>query len=142
LNERNTDGFPSHPKEMHMLGNREAVASIAVKDLAVGRRFYETILGLKVVHAEGAEAITFQSGSSKVLVYRSQFAGSNQATAVSFMVGGDLQAVVAELKQKGVRFESYDFPEGTRNGDVYVFGDLQTTWFKDPDGNIIALVNR
>ena len=125
-----------------MLGNREAVASIAVKDLEVGRRFYETILGLTVVHVEGAEAITFQSGPSKVLVYRSQFAGTNRATAINFMVGGDLDAVVAGLKKKGVSFETYDFPEVTKRGDVYVFGDLETTWFKDPDGNIIALINR
>jgi catechol 2,3-dioxygenase-like lactoylglutathione lyase family enzyme len=125
-----------------MLGNKEAVASIAVKDLAVGRKFYETILGLKVVDAEGTEAITFQSGTSKVLVYRSQFAGTNQATALSFMVGGELEAVVGQLKEKGVKFESYDFPDVTRRGDVYVFGKLETTWFKDPDGNIIALINR
>jgi catechol 2,3-dioxygenase-like lactoylglutathione lyase family enzyme len=125
-----------------MLGNKEAIASIAVKDLAVGRKFYETVLGLTVVDAEGTEAITFQSGSSKVLVYRSQFAGTNQATALSFLVGRDLEGVVAALKEKGVRFESYDFPEGTRKGDLYVFGNLQTTWFKDPDGNIIALINR
>jgi len=44
-----------------MLGNEEAVATIAVKDLAVGRKFYEGTLGLKAVHAEGTEAITFQS---------------------------------------------------------------------------------
>ncbi|HVY37881.1 MAG TPA: VOC family protein [Polyangia bacterium] len=125
-----------------MLGNKEAIASIAVKDLAVGRKFYETVLGLTVVHAEGAEAITFQSGSSKVLVYRSQFAGTNKATAVSFMVGRDLETAVVALKQKGVRFESYDFPDASRKGEIYVFGDLETTWFKDPDGNIISLINR
>lgn len=125
-----------------MLGNKEAVASIAVKDLAVARKFYETTLGLTLVHAEGAEAIIFQSGTSKVLVYRSQFAGTNKATALNFMVGAELDAVVALLKEKGVTFESYDFPDVTKRGDVYVFGDLETTWFKDPDGNILALINR
>jgi catechol 2,3-dioxygenase-like lactoylglutathione lyase family enzyme len=125
-----------------MLGNKEAIASIAVKDLGVGRRFYETTLGLTVVHTEGAEAITLKSGSSKVLVYRSQFAGTNKATAVTFSVGGDMDAVVAALKQKGVTFENYDMPGVTRRGDVYVLGDLETTWFKDPDGNVIALINR
>ncbi len=125
-----------------MLGNKEAVATIAVKDLAVGRKFYETTLGLKVVHTEGTEAITFQSGATRLMVYRSQFAGTNRATAVNFMVGGDIEALVKGLRDKGVTFEHYDFPGLTRQGDVHVFGDLKTAWFKDPDGNILSLVNR
>jgi len=125
-----------------MLGNKEAVATIAVKDLAVGRTFYEGTLGLKVVHAEGNEAITFQSGATRLMVYRSQFAGTNRATAVHFMVGGDIDAVVKALRDKGVAFEHYDLPGLTKQGDVHVFGDLKNAWFKDPDGNILALVNR
>jgi hypothetical protein len=30
----------------------------------------------------------------------------------------------------------------TKKGDVYAFGDIKSAWFKDPDGNIIAIVNR
>jgi catechol 2,3-dioxygenase-like lactoylglutathione lyase family enzyme len=125
-----------------MLGNKESVATIAVKDLAVGRKFYEETLGLKAVHTEGTEAITFQSGTSRLMVYRSQFAGTNRATAVNFMVGGDIDAVVKALRDKGVTFEHYDFPGLARQGDVHVFGDLKTAWFKDPDGNILSVVNR
>ena len=125
-----------------MLGDKNVVATIAVKDLAVGRKFYEGTLGLKVVHAEGGEALTFQCGSTRLLVYRSQFAGTNRATAANFLVGNDLGAVVGDLKAKGVPFERYDLPGGTREGDVHVFGDLKTAWFKDPDGNIVSLMNR
>lgn len=125
-----------------MLGSKDVVATIAVKDLAAGRKFYEQTLGLKVIDAQGNEAVTFQSGSTRLLVYRSQFAGTNRATAANFMAGGDLAAVVADLKAKGVPFERYDLPGLTREGDVHVFGDLKTAWFKDPDGNILSLMNR
>ena len=52
------------------------------------------------------------------------------------------QAVVKALNDKGVAFEHYDMPGLTRQGDVHLFGDLKNAWFKDPDGNILALVNR
>jgi catechol 2,3-dioxygenase-like lactoylglutathione lyase family enzyme len=125
-----------------MLGNKEAVATVAVKDLAVGRKFYEGTLGLKVVQTEGSEAVTFQSGATRLLVYRSQFAGTNRATAASFMVGADIDAAVKALRDKGVAFEHYDMPGATKKGDVHAFGDLKTAWFKDPDGNILSLINR
>ena len=45
------------------------------------------------------------------------------------------------LAAKGVAFEHYDFPGVTRKGDVHVAGARKNAWFKDPDGNILALVN-
>jgi catechol 2,3-dioxygenase-like lactoylglutathione lyase family enzyme len=128
-------------EETIMLGDKEAVATIAVKDLAAARKFYEGTLGLKVVNAQGEEAITFQSGSSKVIVYRSQFAGTNKATAANWLLGKDLERVVAALAERGVPFEHYDMPGMTRIGHVHAAGDIKAAWFKDPDGNIIALMN-
>jgi catechol 2,3-dioxygenase-like lactoylglutathione lyase family enzyme len=125
-----------------MLGKSDAVATVAVRDLAVGRKFYEQTLGLKAVHTEGDEAVTFQSGSGRLMVYRSQFAGTNRATGVHFMVGANIDPVVKGLKDKGVAFEHYDLPGLTLQGDVHVAGDFKTAWFKDLDGNILALVNR
>ena len=49
--------------------------------------------------------------------------------------------VVAALRVKGVRFEHYDFPGGTREGDVHIFGKIRNAWFKDPDGNILSIVS-
>ena len=88
------------------------------------------------------EAILYRSGNSAVLVYRSQYAGTNQATAASWAVGDDLDAVVEELRSKGVSFEHYDLPGATREGDVHVMGDLRAAWFKDPDGNILNIANQ
>jgi catechol 2,3-dioxygenase-like lactoylglutathione lyase family enzyme len=126
---------------MNMLGDKEAVATIAVKDLPAARKFYEGILGLKVLNAQGSEAVTYQSGSARVIVYRSQYAGSNKATAANWFVGQDLERIVAALAERGVQFEHYDMPGLTRTGHVHVAGDFKTAWFKDPDGNIIALMS-
>lgn len=47
------------------------------------------------------------------------------------------------LHDKGVSFEHYsDMPEATIKGDVHVMGDMKAAWFKDPDGNIHAMVSR
>ena len=64
-----------------MLGQKNALATVAVKDLAVARKFYEGQLGLKVAGPTGPEVLTFETGTSKILVYKSQFAGTNQADA-------------------------------------------------------------
>jgi len=123
-----------------MLGDHEVIATVAVKDLAVARKFYEGTLGLKVADASGTEAITFASGGSKLIVYRSQYAGTNKATGLNWNVGGDLDKTVASLREDGVVFEHYDFPGSKRTGDVHVMGPLKSAWFKDQDGNIIALM--
>ena len=124
-----------------MLANRDSLATLAVKDLGAARKFYEGKLGLKVVDEAGSEAITIESGSSKIVVYRSQFAGTNQATAATWLVGNELDAIVRDLQAKGVAFEQYDFPGMTREGDIHVFGKIRTAWLKDPDGNILAINN-
>jgi catechol 2,3-dioxygenase-like lactoylglutathione lyase family enzyme len=125
-----------------MLNDSNAIATVAVRDLEVAAQFYRDTLGLRQVDAEGDEAITLRTGNTTINVYRSQHAGSNKATAVTWPVGDDLEGVVNDLKSKGVVFEHYDMPNSTRKGDIHVFGDLKVAWFKDPDGNIHNVVNR
>ena len=124
-----------------MLGNKDVRATIAVKNLEKAKKFYEDTLGLTQVGAEGEEVIIFKSGNSIVNVYQSQYAGTNKATAVTWVVGQDLEGVVQQLKAKGVAFEHYDMPGVTREGDVHVGGNMKVAWFKDPDGNILNIVN-
>ena len=124
-----------------MLGNHEAVATAAVKDIDRAVQFYEGTLGLKRLHSEGREAITYQTGTSTLLVYRSDHAGTNQATTVTWAVGDDLDGCVRDLRDKGVTFEHYDMPGSRLEGDVHVSGRLRVAWFKDHDGNVHALVN-
>ncbi|MDQ3694747.1 MAG: VOC family protein [Chloroflexota bacterium] len=124
-----------------MLGNTDAVASIAVKDLAVARQFYTGTLGLTETGADGEEMFTLKSGNSEFNVYRSQYAGTNQSTAMTWAVG-DVDEAVRALKAKGVAFEHYDVPGMTREGDIHIAGEMRVAWFKDPDGNILNLINR
>jgi catechol 2,3-dioxygenase-like lactoylglutathione lyase family enzyme len=123
-----------------MLGDKDAIATIAVKKVDAARKFYEGTLGLKSVASQEPGVLTYKSGKANVLVYESQFAGTNKATAVSWAVD-DLEAAVRDLKAKGVRFEHYDLPGVTRQGDVHGTGKTKAAWFKDPDGNILALVS-
>ncbi len=125
-----------------MLGDKNAAANIAVKNLETARKFYEGTLGLTQVGAEGEELIVFRSGNSTINVYQSQYAGTNQATALTWTVGDDVEGVVRALKAKGVTFEHYDMPDTTLKGDVHVAGDMKVAWFKDPDGNILNIASR
>jgi catechol 2,3-dioxygenase-like lactoylglutathione lyase family enzyme len=124
-----------------MLGNKEAVANIAVKDLDVATEFYRNTLGLKPVHHEGDELVVFQSGHSSVNVYRSNYAGTNKATAVTWTVD-NVEDEVKALRKKGVVFEHYDMPGMRREGDVHVADQMKVAWFKDPDGNILNVVGK
>jgi catechol 2,3-dioxygenase-like lactoylglutathione lyase family enzyme len=125
-----------------MLGNKDAVANIAVKNLDTAKRFYEDTLGLTPVGAEDQEVIVFKSGNSTVYVYKSQYAGTNKATAVTWVVGEDVEGIVQQLKAKGITFEHYEMPGMTRDGDVHIAGDMKVAWFKDPDGNILNIINK
>jgi catechol 2,3-dioxygenase-like lactoylglutathione lyase family enzyme len=123
-----------------MLGDQEATATIAVKDLDVARKFYGNTLGLKLADERDHEALTYTSGDSMIFVYRSQFAGTNRATAMTWVVG-DVPGTVSDLKGKGVAFEHYDLPGMKLEGDVHVADGMKAAWFKDPDGNILSIVD-
>ena len=123
-----------------MLGNHDAIATVAVRDLEAARAFYQDTLGLVPIDRQGDEVIVFRSGITKLNVYRSQYAGTNQATVVNWAVD-DVRGAVAALRAKGVRFEHYDMPGVTRDGDVHLGGGVEVAWFKDPDGNILSIVN-
>jgi catechol 2,3-dioxygenase-like lactoylglutathione lyase family enzyme len=132
---------PTFVKGNAMLGNKDAATNIAVRNLEAAQKFYEGTLGLKEVGREGNEAIAYRSGSSRLFVYRSEYAGTNKATAATWTVGDDVEGTVRQLKEKGVRFEHYDMPGMTLKGDVHVGGNMKVAWFKDPDGNILSIAN-
>ncbi len=121
-----------------MLGTADATPMIAVKDLDRARRFYEETLGLETTEEMGGEVLSVNSGGTTISVYRSEFAGTNKATALTFDVA-DIAAEVGELKDKGIFFEQYDMPGLEQQGDFYVAEGMKTAWFKDPDGNILSL---
>jgi catechol 2,3-dioxygenase-like lactoylglutathione lyase family enzyme len=124
-----------------MLGEKTSSANIAVKDLEIAKNFYENTLGLKKIDTFEDEVIVYKSGNSSIVVYRSEFAGTNKATCVTWAVGDDIEKIVSELKNKGVSFEHYDLPNSTINGDIHIDGSMKVAWFRDPDGNILNIIN-
>ena len=122
-----------------MLSNAGATAMIAVKDIDRARKFYEETLGLDTRDAMDGEVLEVTSGQTVINVYRSEHAGTNKATSLTFDVQ-DIEGEVRELKEKGVFFETYDVPGLERRGDLYVAEGMKTAWFKDPDGNILSLL--
>jgi catechol 2,3-dioxygenase-like lactoylglutathione lyase family enzyme len=123
-----------------MLAAASAIATVAVCDLDAARAFYEGKLGLTPNAKNEPGTVTYKTGGTSLLVYPSQFAGTNRATGVTWDVGRQVEAVVAELGAKGVVFEHYDMPGSTRAGDLHVNDHMKIAWFKDPDGNFHALV--
>jgi catechol 2,3-dioxygenase-like lactoylglutathione lyase family enzyme len=121
-----------------MLSHKDAVATVAVKNLESARKFYEQTLGLTKV-MENDEVLAFKSGNSTLFVYRSQYAGTNKATAATWEAD-DVEDIVKTLKGRGVSFEHYDLPKMSRQGDLHVAGTMKAAWFKDPDGNIFSIV--
>ena len=94
-----------------MLGGKNAAATLAVSDLQRARDFYENTLGLEAVQ-EPPGAILYRSGNSAVLVYPSEYAGTNKATAASWAVGDEFDSIVterpmlwAEICERGQRRE-------------------------------------
>lgn len=122
-----------------MLGKADATPMIAVKDLDRAKIFYRDTLGLEPVDEFGSEVVRMKSGDTILDVYRSEYAGTNKATALTFGVD-DIDSEVSELKDKGVSFEHYELDGLTREGDIYSAEGMKTAWFKDPDGNILSLI--
>jgi catechol 2,3-dioxygenase-like lactoylglutathione lyase family enzyme len=122
-----------------MLSKYQPIATVAVRDLGAASQFYENVLGLKRASEESGEAYSYEAGPTHLLVYRSQFAGTNTATAVTWAIESGVDDLVKKLEGKGVKFEDYDMPQVKREGHVHVAGGQRVAWFKDPDGNIHAL---
>ena len=122
-----------------MIGTTDPTPMIAVKDLDRARAFYEETLGLRTIDTLGEEVVSMKSGDTRIDVYRSEFAGTNKATALTFNVD-DIAGEVRDLKDKGVMFEHYDMDGLERDGDIYKAEGMKTAWFKDPDGNILSLI--
>jgi len=119
-----------------MLKDMDSAAIVAVKDITIARNFYEQTLGLDLVRGDD-HVLEFETGDTSLVIYVSKFAGTNQANAVVWGVGDEIEEIVADLKAKGVTFEHYDSME--RFGDIHLAGSFRMVWFKDPDGNILHL---
>jgi len=126
-----------------MLGIATVTACVPVSDLARARQFYEEKLGLvpKEEYAGGAGLVYECGQATTFFMYQSAGAGASRANQAGFTVD-DLDAEMAALRAKGVRFEEYDLPGLKTVNGVNVGGGAKSAWFKDSEGNILALNQR
>ena len=123
-----------------MLKDIDSAAIVAVKDISRARDFYQSKLGLELTQGDD-NVLSFKTGKSTLVVYVSDFAGTNKANAVVWGVGEQIDGIVADLAAKGITFEHYpdmglDYKDG-----IHSSGDFKAVWLKDPDGNILHLNN-
>ncbi len=124
-----------------MLKNAQILPYIPVADVARARKFYEEKVGLKPKE-EYAGGVIYECGNgSWVFMYPSPGAGTSKASTAFWKVD-DVVAEVAELKARGVAFEEYDIPGMKMENSIASGGGAKTAWFKDTEGNILAVSQR
>jgi predicted enzyme related to lactoylglutathione lyase len=123
-----------------MLKTAPIRAYIPVSDLARARKFYEELVGLEPKEAY-AGGVIYDCGGSEVFMYPTTNAGTSRASQAFWSVA-DVEAEVTELKARGVTFEEYDMPGLTMKNSIATGGGAKTAWFKDTEGNIMAVSQR
>jgi catechol 2,3-dioxygenase-like lactoylglutathione lyase family enzyme len=124
-----------------MLSRHTPVPTLPAKDLSAARGFYEGTLGLPASREDMEGGVTYLCGGGQLFVYESTFAGTNQATAVSFDVPNtEFDDEVAELRGKGIEFVTFA-ADGLEwnDGVATIGGRARSVWFTDPDGNILNI---
>lgn len=122
-----------------MLQKHPMYAYLPASDMARARRFYEGKLGFTAgEEVAGGVAYTFGKGTACFL-YPTPNAGTSKASQAFWDVE-DIEREVAELKDRGVQFEHYDMPDAKVDGDIVTAGGARAAWFKDSEGNILAVI--
>ena len=122
-----------------MLQNSPMYAYIPARDVNRARKFYEGKLGLKPKE-ETAGGVVYEFGSGTAcFLYPTENAGTSKASQAFWQVD-DIEREVAELKKRGVQFEEYDMPDMKPKNSIYTGGGAKAAWFKDSEGNILAVI--
>jgi catechol 2,3-dioxygenase-like lactoylglutathione lyase family enzyme len=121
-----------------MLTDAPLTAVIPASDIDRAKRFYRDTLGLKVTQ-EGAEDVLFESGGALFSLYATPSGGQAAHTLAAFVVT-DLDAEMTDLRGRGITFEEYDLPGLKTVDGVAENGGMRGAWFKDSEGNVIAVV--
>jgi catechol 2,3-dioxygenase-like lactoylglutathione lyase family enzyme len=122
-----------------MLSQRTAHTAIPVSDLDRAAQWYEEKLGLKPLWKKSVGILYGGPGGGQLQIYPSAEAGQAPQT----LIGWETQSIesdVAELKTAGVVFEEYDTPEIKTVGSIATIDNVKAAWFRDPDGNILSMV--
>jgi predicted enzyme related to lactoylglutathione lyase len=128
-------------RKSHMLKNAAIVPYIPVSDVKRARKFYEEKIGLQPKEQYAGGVIYECGDGSWVFMYQSAGAGTSKASTAFWEVD-DVENEVAELKSRGVVFEEYDMPGIKTVNGIASGGGAKTAWFKDSEGNILAVSQR
>ena len=115
-------------------------AYIPASNVPRARKFYEQQIGLKPKE-EYAGGVIYECGGAEVFLYPTPNAGTSKASQAYWQVT-DVEAEVAELKSRGVKFEDYNMPGMPMKNSISTAGGAKTAWFKDTEGNILAVSQR
>jgi catechol 2,3-dioxygenase-like lactoylglutathione lyase family enzyme len=127
-------------EEPIMLSTAPIRAYIPVSNVSRARRFYEETLGLRP-KGDYAGGVIYECGGATAFMYPTPNAGTSKASQAFWEVK-DVEAEVAVLKKRGVTFEEYDMPGITMKNSIATGGGAKTAWFKDTEGNILAISQR
>jgi catechol 2,3-dioxygenase-like lactoylglutathione lyase family enzyme len=122
-----------------MLSSARCQTALPASDLDRARRFYEETLGFIPVDVQPGGVRYEAAEGGRFLVFPSSGRASGSHTQLGFQVG-DIAAEVAELRTRGVVFETYDIPAFDPQTMIATFPTARSAWFKDTEGNLIGLV--
>jgi len=122
-----------------MLHDFPIFAYIPASNLARARQFYEAKLGLRPKEVSPGGVVFEFAGGTAAFLYETPNAGTSRASQAFWSVP-DVDGLIRSLKTKGVVFEDYDLP-GERSAEGAITdGGAKAAWFKDSEGNIMALI--
>ncbi len=124
-----------------MISDRTSMATLPAANMDRAKKFYSEKLGFKPAETAPTGEVIYKSGGSSFLLYESQFAGTAKSTAITFQTD-NLESDMRDLRNKGVKFEDYDMGDLKTVNGIATMGDIKGAWFKDTEGNIIALTER
>ena len=128
-------------KEKLLLKDKPSSAIVAVSDLDRAREFYAETLGLEPEGGPEKDVLAFRTGDTKLIVYESEFAGTNKANAAVWKAAEDFDEIASQLREQGIKFEEYPEMELDISRGVHSSGEWKGVWFKDPDGNVLHVSN-
>lgn len=122
-----------------MLSKARAMTILPAEDLQRARKFYGEVLGLSEIVSGIPGHAKFEAGLGSLVMLYERSRTKAEHTVLEFLVE-DIEQVVKELAERGVKFEQYDF-EGLRTNELGIaqLGTKQSAWFHDTEGNIISV---
>ncbi len=124
-----------------MFDSTPITATLPASDIERARGWYKSVLGLDPTETDEFGGMTYQAGGVEFLVYPSEYAGTNKATAGS-LTATDFSAAVALLRDRGVTFQDIDLGEIATDEGVLAMPDgRRVAWFSDSEGNVLALTS-